>query len=121
MRLPNCLLLAAFLLPVGGLQLLAQGPAPVGLQQPTPATSAPVSRARPIQASDTTHVKANHWKRGALIGALVATVPPAIWGLSHLHEEGDKGLAITNGILFLGLSGLIGALTGGMIGSFFLK
>jgi hypothetical protein len=68
---------------------------------------------------DTTHVRPNHWKRGALIG-FVATA----WPVARSAEVGGCGgwgsWAITKAAIPVSV-GALGGLVGGLVGSFFPK
>ena len=69
-------------------------------------------------------MKPNHWKRGAVIGTIVTMTPVALYMVSHGCGNGGNGgssLCLAVGIGMLGLAGMIGWMTGGLIGAFFPK
>jgi len=108
-------------------QLPAQGPKPLGLQQPAPLASAPARRDMAPTRFDTTHVKPNHWKRGAVIGFVATAVPMTIAFLATARgDDGDCSpftttqCTVVAGAAILSV-GALGALVGGLIGAFFLK
>jgi hypothetical protein len=108
---------------LGPAALPAQGPAPVGLQQIAAEHGSPMTTLSVPSVRDTTHVKPNHWKRGARIGFVVAALPVVILGAtSGCGGIADPGASCTvvKGAFAVSAGGL-GWLVGGMIGSFFPK
>jgi hypothetical protein len=102
--------------------ILAQGPKPVGIQQPATVVTSNHAKLAAPPRGDSGHVRPNHWKRGATIGLIIGTVPVAILLADRATDGsngGDKnyGLVLGTGILIL--TGFLGWLTGGLIGSFF--
>ncbi|MBK7595594.1 MAG: hypothetical protein IPJ11_10205 [Gemmatimonadetes bacterium] len=121
MKAPRLILSLIALAHLTTAPLPAQGPRPLGLQQPAPTASAPARRDLAPTEFDATHVKPNHWKRGAVIGTIVAMTPVALYMVSHGCGNGGSNLCLGVGIGMLGLAGMIGWMTGGLIGSFFPK
>ena len=107
-----------FLLVGGAMPAMAQGPSPVGLQQRA-AVATPGERRDAMAVFQQASVAPTQWKKGALIGGIVG----AGLGLVLLHiiqGIGDSGTSpgAVGTLAFMGGTGLIGALFGGMIGSF---
>jgi len=74
-----------------------------------------------VAPADTIRVRPNHWKRGATIGILATTVPLTVWMISKGCGNSGTGKCIAAGSGMLSVTGLIGWMTGGLIGSFFKK
>ena len=121
MKLPAMLLALLALAQLSAAPISAQGPGALGLRQPAPAVSRNLDSRSSLQ-SDTAHVKPNHWKRGALIGLVAAAVPTAIYLLSTpgCGDLSEPGCTTMSGAVVVSV-GALGALVGGLIGSFFPK
>ena len=104
-------------------QLPAQGPRPLGLQQPAPAASSANRRDIAPTRFDTTHVKPNHWKRGARIGFLAVAVPTAALLIgADCDPYATPGVRCVTAKAGLALGvGVAGAPVGGFVGTFFPK
>lgn len=127
MKSPRLILALMATAHLAAAQMAAQGPKPLGLQQPAPEASAPVRQRSSPVGFDTTHVKPNHWKRGAVIGFVATAVPLTIAFLATaIGDDGDCGpftttqCTVVAGAAILSV-GALGALVGGFVGSFFPK
>lgn len=104
-------------------QLHAQGPTPLGLQQPAPTASSPARRDIAPTRFDSAHVKPTHWKRGARIGFIALAVPAAAMvsgaDCEPYAKPGVRCVTAKAGLAFA--AGVAGALVGGLVGSFFPK